>query len=202
MSKRVAVVGGGVIGLAVAYECASRGHRVVVIERGAEERDGCSFANAGMIVPSHFVPLASPGVVQLGLRWMLDPESPFHVKPRASVELARWAWKLARAATREHVERVAPVLRDLHLASRACLERWSAQWGNPFEFVESGLLMLCRTEHGLAEERIVATLAQRLGVPAQVMNAADIAALEPGIRMTIAGGVYFPLDAYLTPARL
>jgi D-amino-acid dehydrogenase len=202
MSKRVLVVGGGVVGLCVAYWCAHKGHRVVVIERGAPERDGCSFANAGMVVPSHFVPLASPGVVQLGLRWMWNPESPFHVEPRFSADLLDWGWKVWRAATREHVERAAPVLRDLHLASRACFEEWAARWNNAFELVEKGLVVLCRTEHGLAEETRVADHAQRLGVPAEVLGAAQVAALEPGIRMAVAGGVYFPRDAHLTPARL
>ena len=95
----ICVVGGGLIGLSVAWFCACKGHNVTVIERSAPERDGCSFANAGMIVPSHFIPLASPGVVQTGLRWMWNPESPFHVQPRFSGELLDWGWKLYRAAT-------------------------------------------------------------------------------------------------------
>ena len=202
MSKRIVVVGGGVVGLCTAYWCAQKGHEVVVIERGAAERDGCSFANAGMVVPSHFVPLASPGVVQLGLRWMWNPESPFHVEPRLSAELLGWGWKVWRAATREHVERAAPVLRDLHLASRACFAEWAARWDNAFELVEKGLLVLCSTGHGLEEEAQLAAHAQRLGLAAEVLSAARVAELEPGIRTAVAGGVYFPRDAHLTPARL
>ena len=201
MGKRVLVVGGGVVGLCAAYWCACKGHRVIVVERGAPEREGCSFANAGMVVPSHLVPLASPGVVRLGLRWMWNPESPFHVKPRLSTDLLDWAWKLGRAATHAHVERAAPLLRDLHLASRACFKEWAAQWEDAFEFVEKGLLMLCRTEHGLAEESKNAALAKRLGVDGEVLSTAAIAALEPDLRMTIAGGVFYPLDAHLTPGR-
>jgi D-amino-acid dehydrogenase len=69
--SKVVVIGGGVVGLCVALMCAEKGHCVVVVERGAADRDeGCSFANAGMVVPSHVVPLASPGMVALGLRWM------------------------------------------------------------------------------------------------------------------------------------
>ena len=202
MSKRVLVVGGGVIGLSVAWFCARKGHRVTVIERGAPERDGCSFANAGMIVPSHFVPLASPGVVQTGLRWMWNPESPFHVKPRLDAELIDWGWKLYRAATPKHVARSAPVLRDLHLASRALFREWLVLWGNEFDFAERGLLTLCSTEQRLEEETRTAQHAQRLGMPAEVLTPAAAAGLDPGIRMAIAGAVYFPLDCHLTPDRL
>ena len=60
--KRVVVIGGGVIGLSVAAECTRRGHRVTVIEK-ARARRGASFGNAGMVVPSHFIPLAAPGMV-------------------------------------------------------------------------------------------------------------------------------------------
>jgi D-amino-acid dehydrogenase len=202
MSKRVLVVGGGIVGLSVAWFCAGKGHRVTVLERGAPERDGCSFANAGMIVPSHFVSLASPGVVQTGLRWMWNPESPFHVRPRLDAELFDWGWKLYRAATAGHVERTAPVLRDLHLASRKIFEEWAARWDNEFELVERGLLMLCNTEHGLDDESNAAEYAQRLGVPAEVLTPAAAAKLEPGLRMTITGAVHYRLDGHVTPDRL
>jgi D-amino-acid dehydrogenase len=202
VSKRVLIVGGGIIGLSVAHYCALKGHQVTVVERGAAERNGCSFANAGMIVPSHFIPLASPGVVQLGLRWMWNPESPFHVQPRFSSELLDWGWKLYRAATPARVAAAAPVLRDLHLASRTFYQEWAARWGNEFELVERGLLMLCKTEHGLEDETRTAKYARRLGIPAEVLSPAAAAELEPNIRMAIAGAVYFRLDAHLTPGRL
>jgi D-amino-acid dehydrogenase len=202
MTSRIVVVGGGVVGLCVAHECATRGHRVVVLERGAPGREGCSLANAGMLVPSHFVPLASPGVIAQGLRWMWDDESPFHVKPRASAELLDWAWKLSRAATPERVQRAEPVLRDLHLASRAIFEDWSTRWGNGFALERKGLFMLCRTDEGLEHETQAAALAKSLDMPAEVLTGAEIAAREPDIRMAITGGVYYPLDAHLTPQRL
>ncbi|HET9762777.1 MAG TPA: FAD-dependent oxidoreductase [Casimicrobiaceae bacterium] len=200
--SRVLVVGGGVVGLCVAHACATKGHSVVVLERGAPERDGCSYANAGMIVPSHIVPLASPGVVEQGLRWMWNPASPFHVKPRLSGDLIDWGWKLWRAATAQHVERAAPVLRDLHLASRALYRTWAAQWENAFELVEKGLLMLCRTEHGLEEEAAAAERAQRLGIAAEVLTPSQLESIEPALRMIVAGGVHFRLDAHLTPGKL
>ncbi|MGE5169337.1 MAG: NAD(P)/FAD-dependent oxidoreductase [Rudaea sp.] len=196
------VIGGGVVGLCVAYYCARKGHSVTVFERGEPERDGCSFANAGMIVPSHVVPLASPGVIALGLRHLWNPRSPFHVKPRLSAELLDWGWKLRKAATRAHVERAAPLLRDLHVASRACYDELAARSGNAFGLVENGLLMLCTTEHGLAEETRTAQFARRLGIAGDVLDPAEVAALEPAMRMNVVGAVHYRLDAHLAPARL
>src|SRR5271154_5303185 len=129
--KHVVIVGGGIIGLSVALECVRRGHRVSVIERAPTQR-GASLGNAGMIVPSHFVPLAAPGMVALGLKWMWSPASPFYVRPRLSLDLLSWAVRFWRAGTPQHVERAAPILRDLHLASLACYEQMADEWSNDF----------------------------------------------------------------------
>ena len=74
---KVAIIGGGVVGLCAALYCAQRGWQVTVVERNGERRDGCSYENTGMVVPSHFVPLAAPGMVALALRWMWNPAAPF-----------------------------------------------------------------------------------------------------------------------------
>ena len=113
MSKTVVIIGAGAIGLSCALHCARRGHHVTVIERNEARRDGCSFGNAGMIVPSHFVPLAAPGMVKLGLKWMWNPESPFYIKPRLDGDLIDWGFKFWRAANPDHVHRSAPVLRAM-----------------------------------------------------------------------------------------
>ncbi len=202
MSKSVLIIGAGAIGLSCALHCARKGHRVTVIERGGAQRDGCSFGNAGMIVPSHFVPLAAPGMVKLGLKWMWNPESPFYIKPRLDGELFDWAIKFWRAANAEHVRRSAPLLRDLSFASRALFEEIAAQTQNDIGLTTRGLLMLCKTQHALDEEAKFATQANSLGVPAEVLNAAQAAKLDPGVTMAVAGAVYFPKDAHFTPDRL
>jgi D-amino-acid dehydrogenase len=199
--KNILVVGGGVIGLCTAYYATQRGHRVTVVERGDPNYEGCSFGNAGMVVPSHFVPLAAPGMVALGLKWMFNPASPFYLKPRLSWELLDWGWKFCRAAQASHVARSAPLLRDLHLASRACYEELSALPGTDFGLVKKGLLMLCKTDRAWAEESHAAELAGKLGIPVEVLDAKQTAAIDPKVRMEVAGSVFFPKDCHLTPGR-
>lgn len=198
MSKSIVVVGGGVIGLCCAYYLARAGNRVTLIDRGEPAFENCSYGNAGLVVPSHIVPLAAPGVMLAGLKWMRDPESPFYVKPRAAPDLASWGWKFFRAGTRSHVERSAPFLRDLNMASRAAFEELDGALAG-FHFERKGLLMLFKTEHALEEESHVVEMAKSLGMPAQMLDAGEAAALDPAVRMDIAGAAFYPNDCHLSP---
>jgi D-amino-acid dehydrogenase len=201
MSKHVVIIGAGVIGLSAAVECLRRGNRVTVLEREGATRTGCSFGNAGMIVPSHFVPLAAPGMVALGLKWMWNSKSPFYIKPRPSWDLLTWSLRFWNSCNARHVERSAPLLRDLHLASREAYAQL-ARSGEEIGLVEKGLLMLCKTPHALDEEAAFAAKARELGVPAEVLDADAAAKLDPGITMDIAGAIYFPRDCHLSPEKV
>jgi D-amino-acid dehydrogenase len=200
MSKSVLILGNGVIGRCTAYYAARRGFDVTIVDRNPATGSGCSFGNAGMIVPSHFVPLAAPGMVKLGLKWMFDSRSPFYVKPRLDRDLIGWGLKFNRSATKAHVERSAPLLRDLNLLSRAGYEELAAILGDDFFLTKRGLLMLCKTEHALDEESHMAEKANALGVPAEVLDAAGVARVDPAVTADVAGGVYFPKDCHLSPS--
>jgi len=199
---KICIIGAGIIGLSSAYYCSLRGHEVTLIDREPERRDGCSFGNAGMVVPSHFTPLAAPGMVALGLKWMWNPESPFWIKPRLDLELARWGFHFWRAATPLRVRQAAPLLRDLSLASRAAFQQLASSSTSDFGLTQKGLLVLCRTAKALDEERHTVERAHELGLAAELLDAHQTAALEPGVRMSVAGSVYFPQDCHLSPSRL
>ena len=167
-------------------------------DRGAS---GCSHGNAGLIVPSHFVPLASPGAIGSGLRWLFDAESPFYIQPRANLELVGWLWRFFRASTNAHVERTGPVLRDLNLASRACYEALAAE-NEDFGLAREGVLMVCATEDALHEEAEVAERARALGLRATILDSAEVTRREPALSREIAGAVHYPQDCRLDPERL
>jgi D-amino-acid dehydrogenase len=199
----VVVCGGGIVGLCIAHYLARAGFAVTLIERNAEGADSCAWGSAGYISPSHVVPISAPGMLWQGLKWMLSSRSPFYIQPRLDPELIRWSWLFARSCTRAHTQRAAPALRDLCLAARQLFVRLAEQTGNAFELRTEGLLNLCKTEEGLEHEtQGLARVANELGMEARVLNAQETAALEPGAPMEIAGSIYFPIDAHLTPSKL
>ncbi len=103
--KNVLVIGGGVIGLSSAYYLQQSGHTVTVLDK-AGFTDNCSYGNLGYVCPSHFIPLAAPGIVWQGLKWMLNSKSPFYVQPSLNLSLIDWGLKFMRSATQKNVEAI------------------------------------------------------------------------------------------------
>ncbi len=198
MSQRVGIIGGGIVGLSTAYFLKKAGFDATILDRG-DLSDGCSFGNAGMIVPSHFVPLAAPGMIAKGIRWMFDSESPFYVRPRLSRELLDWGWKFYRHANEGHVKRSATALSSLSLFSKKMYQQLSGDLPFDFGFHERGLLMLYHEASLAHEEEETAHVAKSLGIEAKVLGPDEVQALEPDVRVTARGGVYYPGDAHVTP---
>jgi len=199
--KRIVVIGAGVVGLCVAYYARQRGHEVAIVERERDGGDSCSLGNAGLVSPSHFVPLAEPSKILKALTSFLDSRSPFYLKPRVDLELVRWGLLFLRASLPARAARGALVLRDLMLASRALHLELAAALDDAQRLETRGLLMLCRTQAGLDEEAHLARRARELGIDTELCTPARAAELDPGARMEILGAVHYPGDAHLVPMR-
>ena len=74
----IIIIGGGAVGLSCAYYLNQAGYEVTVFDgNGPDKKSSCSWGNSGMIVPSHIVPLAAPGVVKKVLSGSLTQKAPF-----------------------------------------------------------------------------------------------------------------------------
>jgi D-amino-acid dehydrogenase len=198
--SRVLIVGGGVIGLAIGYRLQQDGHEVTVLDRRAPEAESCSTGNAGMIVPSHFTPLAAPGMPRLGLRMMLRRDSPFGIERPLRPATAGWVRRFLAACRPETVRKNAPVLAAMNLRSRRLSEEWARTLG--FPFAADGILMVCRRESTLTHEEELARQAANYGLRAQLISAEGLAGLEPNHPLRGAGAVWHLDDARLDPAAL
>ncbi|MEL6483385.1 MAG: FAD-dependent oxidoreductase [Bacteroidota bacterium] len=199
--KTIHIVGGGIVGLCTAWYLNKAGCKVIVVDEHSLT-EGTSFGNAGMIVPSHFVPMATPGVIQKGLKWMFNSKSPFYIKPRLSMELVQWLWQFYRSANAGHVHKVMPILFELNERSKELYKTMAKEQDFDFGFEEKGLLMLYKTKKQAEEEQVLAEKANQLGVKAEVLDANGLKRLEPEMDLDVLGGVYFPGDAHLYPNHL
>lgn len=193
------IIGGGAIGLCTAYYLAERGLSVTLVERD-EIGSACSDKNAGLIAPSHIIPLAAPGIVAQGVKWMFKRKSPFYIKPRLSLDLLSWVWQFMRACSESRMRKSVPVLHELLQTSHALFEQLDkagviAGCG----LSKKGLLMLYKNRKTFETERREAELAREIGLQVNELQPHEIENLETGISTSAVGGVYYEQDAHLQP---
>ena len=192
----VIVIGAGIVGLSTAYYLAKAGRSVIVLEK-SDGTDSCSYGNAGFISPSHFIPLASPGIVSKGMRWMLNPESPFYIKPRLNSSLIKWGINFLRSANHTHVNNTKRLLADLAILSRELHLDFAKEENVAIE--SPGILMHCTTESSMNHEKEVGKMAADLGIKTRTLDLDQINAEYPKIRHSGVGAVHFPIDSYMIP---
>lgn len=191
MSKHVAIVGGGVVGLATAYALVREGHEVSLCDSHAQVAQETSFANGGQLSYRYVSPLADAGVPFKALAWMLQGDAA-PLKFRLRLEPRQWRWCLSfLAACRSSVNRrnTGHLLR-LALHSQQVLAQWRAQDGlGDFAWRSNGKLVVYRNAASLrqAAGKLSEAAGQRL------LDAAQCLALEPaleGMGGQLAGGIY------------
>ncbi|MBM1106880.1 FAD-dependent oxidoreductase [Aurantibacter crassamenti] len=199
MGKNVVIIGGGIIGLCTAYFLHKEGHKVTVIDK-SDISSGASFVNAGYLTPSHIIPLASPGKIAQGIKWMFNSASPFYMKPRWDVEFFKWSWYFHKSSTKAKVEKAIPVIKDINLLSRDLYEtiKTSGDLGD-FHLERKGLLMLYKTEASYQHEIEVAKKASFLGLEVNELNSSELKRIEPNIDIDAQGAIHYECDGHMSP---
>ncbi|SFV29274.1 NAD(P)/FAD-dependent oxidoreductase [Thermoflavifilum thermophilum] len=200
MAETVGIIGGGIVGLCTAYYLHQKGYEVHILDEYAFD-NSCSWGNAGMIVPSHVIPLAAPGVVWQGLKWMFRAESPFAFHVSFNKSLWQWVKLFHQHSNAQHVHYAIPHLRDISLLSRRLYEHLALPQKNELSFETKGILMLFQTKKLQEEEIKAAELAQANGIPAEILSDQEIQLMEPDTRVRTLGGIYYPGDAHIHPRK-
>lgn len=196
--KKVIVVGGGINGLCTAYYLQKSHIQVTLIDSG-DITDNCSFGNMGFLSPSHFVPLASPGIISEGLKYMTSSTSPFYIKPRVELPFIKWALKFYKSSTASMVEKNAPHLTQLLNLSRKLMNDIREDIGDVFEMEEIGCMMMCHGKKAFEDELKVAEAGKKFGLQVEILNREELQKMEPDVELDIYGAVLFKDDAHIHP---
>ena len=199
--KNVVVIGGGIIGLSSAWYLQQSGHRVTVIDKG-DFSDNCSYGNAGYVCPSHFIPLANPGIVWKGLKWMFNSRSPFYVRPSLNRSLIGWGLNFIKSATNKKVDAAAAPLTELALLSQQEYRNWSALPAFDFAYEQKGLLEIFQTYAVATHAKHTIEKGRELGLDAELLSYAELQAMEPQTKINALGAIFFKHDSHLYPNKL
>tara|TARA_R110002096_G_scaffold129440_2_gene278201 strand:+ start:3836 stop:5086 length:1251 start_codon:yes stop_codon:yes gene_type:complete len=199
MGKDVLIIGGGIVGLCSAYFLQKEGHKVTVLDK-SDITSGASFVNAGYITPSHIIPLASPGMISKGIKWMFNSSSPFYMQPRWDTDFFKWSWYFHKSSTKEKVELAIPLIKDINIISRDLFTsiKNSGDLGD-FQLERKGLLMLYKTDKEGEHEMQVAKKASYLGLEVSSLNKKELDTLQPNVTMNVKGAIHYECDGHTTP---
>jgi glycine/D-amino acid oxidase-like deaminating enzyme len=150
---KVAILGGGVIGVTSAYYLSLAGHEVTLIDRQQGAGLETSFANAGEISPGYASPWAAPDVPRKALKWLFMEHAPLILKPRFDCAMLSWlAALLGNCTARRYVENKARMVR-LAEYSRDQLREVREATGIAYDERMRGTLQLRCSTGGVAWQR-------------------------------------------------
>src|SRR6187397_1809979 len=165
----VLILGGGVVGLSCALYLLRAGRSVRLLERGSVGSE-TSHGNCGTLTPSHAPPLASPASLAKGLKWMLRPDAPLYIRPRADPALAAWLLHFAGRCNRRDWLRTARSKGALLQHSRRLIEGLVRSESLDCGFSASGLRYVYRDPRLMEIDRAGLDELRELGIDSTVLD--------------------------------
>ncbi|MBR0649651.1 FAD-dependent oxidoreductase [Roseomonas terrae] len=178
-SPRIVVIGGGIVGLCVAWHLAKRGLKPLVLD--AQKPGAASSGNAGAISHGSVAPLAMPGILKQVPGMMMDPKGALHIPVRYWLKAAPWLLRFVASARTEKVEAAADALAALFFGTLDRHKEILAAEGAPELIREAGQLYLYRDDAQMAKDKAGLDLRRRHGLQIEVLDRAALAALEPAV---------------------
>ncbi len=187
---RVVVIGAGIIGAASAYELALLDHEVTVIEAG-QVGQGASFGNAGWICPAESGPVASPGMIVQGMKWMLKSDSPLFIKPRPSLPFAKFLLQMAAKCNANDYRAGLQANMAFFADSMQRFDDWRRD-GVAFEMYASGLLMAFLGQEKFDHHAHDLDIARAAGLDPVELVGDAVRVHEPALTNAVYAGIYYP----------
>ncbi|MFP3564772.1 FAD-dependent oxidoreductase [Paraburkholderia sp. SIMBA_030] len=184
----VIVIGGGIAGVATAYQLRAAGHRVCVVERHATVAQGATYGHGGTVLPTPLDVWFGPTFManRQGAKNGVISKTGFNGPARQFVK------QLAALQEPEAFSQQYGRLRPLIESSRDAMADMEARFGLEYEQA-SGVLYLVRSAQEWQQTQTALDMLRQYEVPHHVLTPAECAAFEHSVPTDpeFAGGVLF-----------
>jgi D-amino-acid dehydrogenase len=198
----IAVVGAGIVGLAVAYHLIKDGTQVTLIDRDPQG-DGASLGNAGGIAVTEVVPASAPGSLWRVFGWMLDPLGPLAVRPTHAPKLIPWLSRFAQAGTQSEVDRISKALAAINSRVYEDLLPMLSETGLAGELNRNGSLSLYESDVGYRRDAAEWACKRSHGIQIQELTGEEARHMEPALGPRVQRAVLTPQWSHVNdPKRL
>lgn len=197
LGKHIAVIGAGVVGLAIAVKLRREGYRVTLFDSDAPG-SRASAGNASLIMTAQISPLSQPGLWRKVPGMLTDPQGPLVVRWKHLPRLTPWFLRFLRNSSWKRYEEIAETLAPLVTRS---LDSWLKLVG-PSEgarlFRRDGLLYVFKQERNFRAGQKEAEFRGRYGVPSEIIPREELRQMEPALGPNLVGGVLYGDSGHCT----
>lgn len=187
----VTVIGGGIIGVCIAYELQKRGMHVLLIDR-TDPGLGCSFGNSGAISPASIAPLAMPGILRSVPSMLGRKDSPLFLPWKYLPRAFPWLVQFVASARHSKVERSAAKLVQVHAKAVELHTDLASEVGASDLLLKRGHLHLYRDQKAFTQDAMSWRLRKQYGIHFDIIDREQILQLEPNISSDYRVGVFLP----------
>ncbi|WP_095588159.1 NAD(P)/FAD-dependent oxidoreductase [Actibacterium ureilyticum] len=189
--RQVAVIGGGIIGVAIAEALLRQGHKVTLIEPGAfGGEQSASYGNGAFISPASVIPMSMPGLWRQVPGYLFDQGGPLTIRWAFLPRLMPWLVRFLMAGrSKARVARTARALSSLLSQSPVRHSQLAARAGVRQLIQDTGLLYLYSDRKAFAADRLAWQLRAQCGVKTREVEDAELRALVPGLAARYGFGI-------------
>ncbi|GAB2728099.1 NAD(P)/FAD-dependent oxidoreductase [Halomonas garicola] len=189
----IAVIGAGIVGLAVSRSLRARGHDVRLIDP-EPPGGGASFGNAGLIANYATAPMASLQTLRQMPAMLAQPDRSIAIDPRYMPTLAGFGWRFLRAAIpanfARHKADLVQLIREAVAAQHTLLDTL----GGERLYHANGCLQIVRDSRCQASTLEAMAATKRAdGIACEALSPGEVRELEPELKSKgLRGALYFP----------
>jgi len=194
---RIVIMGAGVMGVTTAYELASDGHEVIVVDRQDKAALETSFSNAGMASPGHAYTWASPRAPKILWQSLFRDDTALKLRLRPDPRMWAWCIRFLKECSAERAAINTAHKVRLCLYSLERFNELARQVPIDYDRTTKGAIYIYRDrdhyERGVGATGVLTDN----GVTLRAVSTEEAVVIEPALapdRANIAGAIYCPID--------